>query len=98
MEYEAVCSRAVHLEAAKWSQEDLAVFMNAIASWIEPVKIHYLWRPQLRDPADEMVLEAAMNSQAFALLTFNTRHFLPATKKFNLNLLTPSQFLGAHHG
>ena len=97
MEYETVCSRAAHLEAANWTQDDLAVFLNAIASWIEPVKIHYLWRPQLRDPADEMVLEAAVNAQAYALLTFNTRHFLPAIKQFNVKLLTPSQFLGAHY-
>lgn len=97
MEYEAVCSRAMHLEAAQWTQQDLAVFLNVIASWIEPIKIHYLWRPQLRDPADEMVLEAAVNAQAYALLTFNTRHFSTAMKQFDVKLLTPSQFLGALH-
>ena len=32
---------------------------------LTPVDIAYLWRPQLKDPADEMVLEAAANASAF---------------------------------
>jgi predicted nucleic acid-binding protein len=30
----------------------------------EPVPTHFLWRPQLRDPNDEVVLEAAVNGRA----------------------------------
>lgn len=35
-----------------------------ILAMIEPVETHFLWRPRLRDPADEMVLEAAVNGRA----------------------------------
>ena len=42
---------------------------------IEPVETHFMWRPQLRDPADELVLEAAVNGRAEALVTFNRRDF-----------------------
>ena len=35
----------------------------------------FLWRPKLRDPSDEMVLEAAINGSADALVTFNRRDF-----------------------
>lgn len=57
----------------------------------EPVHLSYLWRPQLRDPNDEMVLETALNAGADALVTFNTKDFAEAVKRFNLKLLTPSE-------
>jgi hypothetical protein len=34
---------------------------------------HFIWRPQLKDPADEMVLEAAVNGHAEGIVTFNRR-------------------------
>ena len=45
----------------------------------EPVTTHFQWKPQLRDPADEMVLEAAANAQANAIFTYNLR--LPESLK-----------------
>jgi len=36
-------------------------FLDYMAGPIEPVKLHYLWRPQLSDVADEMVLETAID-------------------------------------
>jgi hypothetical protein len=40
---------------------DLGIFIDAVLAMVEPVETHFMWRPQLRDPADEMVLEAAVN-------------------------------------
>lgn len=54
--------------------------------------LHVLWRPQLRDPADEMVLETALNGQADALVTLNVDDFLPASR-FRLPVLPPGAFL-----
>jgi HicB family len=42
---------------------------------VEPVETHFMWRPQLRDPADEFVLEAAVDGEAAAIVTFNQRDF-----------------------
>jgi predicted nucleic acid-binding protein len=58
---------------------------------VEPIETHYMWRPQLRDPADEFVLEAAVNGQAAAIVTFNRRDFgnVPAT--FGIDVLTPAE-------
>lgn len=64
LEYEAVCSRSAHRTAAGLTQKEVGIFLDAIAALVEPVETHYLWRPQLRDPGDEMVLEAAVNGQA----------------------------------
>ena len=60
--------------------------------FIEPVHLHYLWRPQLRDPADEMVLETALNGRAEVLVTLNIADFVPA-RHFRLPVLTPGAFL-----
>jgi predicted nucleic acid-binding protein len=48
-----------------------------------------MWRPQLRDPADEIVLEAAANGQAAAIVTFNLRDFGLAPRQFGIEVLTP---------
>ena len=52
-----------------------------------------LWRPALRAPADEHVLEAAINGQAEAIVTFNVRHFALATVRFGIQLLRPGEVL-----
>ena len=58
------------------------------AVWVQPVGLHYIWRPQLRDPGDEMVLEAAVNGQVSALVTHNVRDFAAAASRFSLQVLT----------
>ena len=54
--------------------------LDGLAALAEPVETHFLWRPRLRDPADEMVLEAAVNGQANAIVTFNLRDYEPVKK------------------
>jgi len=63
--------------------------LAALASAAEPVTIHYSWRPQLRDAGDELVLEAAVNGRADALVTYNVRHFAQAAPRFGLRLARP---------
>jgi predicted nucleic acid-binding protein len=58
---------------------------------IELVETHFMWRPQLRDPTDELVLEAAVNGQAAALVTFNRRDFGAAPGRFGIEVLTPAE-------
>ena len=54
--------------------------------------VHFLWRPRLRDPQDEMVLEAAVNSRARFLVTHNIKDF--DSCRFNeLRIVTPQQFI-----
>ena len=44
-------------------------------------------------PADELVLETAVNAAADALLSFNLRHFRPAAERFGLLVAPPGPFL-----
>jgi putative PIN family toxin of toxin-antitoxin system len=92
LEYEDVLKRTEQQRAHGLSLEDIDGFLAAFASASEPVECHFRWRPQLRDPGDEMVLEAAVNGTAEALVTHNIRDFGPA-KLFQLRVITPGECL-----
>jgi predicted nucleic acid-binding protein len=47
----------------------------------------------LRDPNYEMVLDAAINGHANAIVTFNQRDFLPASNSFGIDVLTPGKII-----
>jgi predicted nucleic acid-binding protein len=55
--------------------------------------IWFLWRPQLRDPGDELVLEAAVNGGVDAIVTFNRRDFGSAAARFGVEILLPREAL-----
>jgi putative PIN family toxin of toxin-antitoxin system len=93
LEYEAACRRAEHRLAAGLDLAEIGIFVDAVIAMCEPVETHFIWRPQLRDPADELVLEAAVNGQAEAIVTFNLRHFGTAPMKFGVELLLPADVL-----
>ena len=93
IEYESVCTRQPHLDAAGLTSGDVTVFLDALASFTKPVPIHFLWRPQLHDPSYELVLEAAVNAGANALISFNLRHFKHAALNFGLHVSQPGPFL-----
>lgn len=90
LEYEAVCTRDEHMRAAGLSHSQAGVFLDALAALAEPVDSHFIWRPQLKDPSDEMVLEAAVNGRAQAIVSFNRRDFAAAPERFGLKVLLPS--------
>jgi putative PIN family toxin of toxin-antitoxin system len=94
LEYEAVCKQAQHRRAAGLSDRQVEIFLNAIIAMAEPVETHFLWRPQLRDPNDEMVLEAAINGGADALVTLNLRDFGTVPQRFGVDLLLPRAAIG----
>jgi predicted nucleic acid-binding protein len=90
LEYEAVLTRPEHLLASGVSVQAVSDFLDYLAVLAIPVRLHYLWRPQLIDEADEMVLETAINGRADYIVTFNTRHFAPASG-FNIGVIQPAE-------
>lgn len=92
LEYEAVLKRPEQLAAGQRNPAMVDAFLDALAIRAVPVHMFYLWRPQLRDAADEMVLETALNGRADALVTFNVNDF-DAAAKFALPVQTPAAFL-----
>ena len=91
LEYESVCRLAENRLAAGLNMSQVGIFVDAVIAMAEPVETHFMWRPQLRDPADELVLEAAVNGRADAIVTFNMRDFGAAPETFGVELLLPSQ-------
>jgi predicted nucleic acid-binding protein len=67
------------------------VYVTALIALAEPVETHFLWRPQLRDPGDEMVLETAVNGRTDALVTFNVRDFGSVPAMFGIDILLPRE-------
>ena len=89
LEYEAACRRVEHQVAAGLDTEQVTIFIDAVLAMVDPAETHFLWRPQLRDPEDEMVLEAAVNGQAEAIVTFNRRDFGNIPARFGIEILSP---------
>jgi putative PIN family toxin of toxin-antitoxin system len=55
-------------------------------------EIFFLWRPFLKDPKDDLVLELAVESESEFIITYNRRDFA-GIEKFGIKVLTPKEFL-----
>jgi putative PIN family toxin of toxin-antitoxin system len=93
LEYESVLKRPEIAKMHGLSTADVDDFLNGLAQLVQPVELHFAWRPQLRDPGDEMVLEAAVNGHVDALITHNLADFEVAKTRFSLNVWTPAKAL-----
>jgi putative PIN family toxin of toxin-antitoxin system len=93
LEYEASCMRAEHRLAANATENDVQNLLDSIVDVIEPVEVSYQWRPQLSDAGDEMVLEAAVNGRADAIVTFNRRDYGNAPARFGIDIVSSGEAL-----
>jgi predicted nucleic acid-binding protein len=93
LEYESVCMLAEHRLASGLSQSEVRVFLDRLISVAEPVQVHFRWRPQLNDAGDELVLDAAVNGRAQAIVTFNERHLREAKRQFGIEVMRPGEAL-----
>jgi putative PIN family toxin of toxin-antitoxin system len=93
LEYEDVLKRPEHRLAHGLTIEQIDEFLAELAAIIEPVDVHFQWRPQTRDPNDEMVLEAAVNGQADAIVTYNVVDFAEAGEHFEISVMRPGALL-----
>lgn len=93
LEYEAVLKRPEQRLGHGLGLRDIDRFLSALAAASEAVEVSFQWRPQLSDTNDEMVLEAAVNGQADALITHNLRDFAKGAERFGLRVLRPGEFL-----
>lgn len=93
LEYEDVLKRPEQRLAHGLTLEAVDEFLAGLAALIEPVELHFRWRPQVKDPDDEMVLESAINGQADALVTYNIRDFAEAGEQFKILIVHPADLL-----
>ena len=93
LEYEEVLKRPEHRLAHGLTPERIDEFLAELAALIEPVELHFQWRPQGRDPNDEMVLEAAINGRADVLVTYNVADFVGVAERFRISVIHPADLL-----
>ena len=93
LEYEAVLNRPEHLAARGLTSLEVGRVLDDLAAVAKPVKLAFRWRPRLRDPNDDMVLETAVNGNARAIVTFNLRDFEEAKESFGCAVLLPAAAL-----
>lgn len=92
LEYEAVLGREETRAATGHSLADVAQVMSALAAVAEGVDISFRTRPMLQDAADEMVLEAALNGNANAIVTHNVKDFSSALR-LGVAIATPGEIV-----
>lgn len=91
VEYESVLKRAGLLPHL--SETDMDGLLNYVLSRASIHQVFFLWRPFLKDPKDDMVLEAAVAAQSRYIVTFNLRDFAEVEKHFGIQVVTPQEFL-----
>lgn len=88
-----------HEDVIKRSKSQIKLNFTEISNILDYIcligkkrKIFYLWRPFLKDPKDDMILELAVESECDYIITFNKKDF-KNIEKFNLKVLTPKELL-----
>lgn len=90
LEYEDVLLRmTAELGLAGRDVRDLLDYLCSVAN---NQAIFFLWRPRLRDPKDDMVLELAAAAGCKTIITFNLRDFV-GVAEFGVRAITPRDFL-----
>jgi putative PIN family toxin of toxin-antitoxin system len=90
LEYEDAAYRSAIVSGL--STQDIDDILDYLCSVANRRRIFFLWRPQLRDPKDDMVLEVAVESHCDYVITFNKKDFT-GIEEFGIRALTPQEFL-----
>jgi len=88
LEYEEVLKRLL----PSMGEQNLNYLLDYLCTTSQDTKIYYLWRPILKDPKDDMVLELAVASNSDFIITYNQKDFVEA-KKFGIKISTPRELL-----
>jgi uncharacterized protein len=93
-EYESVIFRPSVRSQCPLSADEVRQLLQAFMSVCEWVNIYYLWRPNLKDEADNHVIELAIAGNASVLVTNNLKDFQNTQLLFpNLSVLSPQALL-----
>ncbi|MEA1918092.1 MAG: putative toxin-antitoxin system toxin component, PIN family [Campylobacterota bacterium] len=94
LEFEEVLLRPKNrLKYEYFSNDDIKAIIYDFIAISHKTKLHFLWRPFLKDSFDDKVLETAINGGASTIITYNIKDFVGVKEKFNIDILTPAQFL-----
>ena len=89
VEYEAVLTRPAVLAMARVSAKEVLSVLDELVSLCVPVAFDYRWRPQARDPDDDLVLETAINGAADVVASFNVADMQAGARRFGIAMERP---------
>lgn len=90
LEYEDALGR--HLAESPLQEQDVRELLDFLCAVAHRQQIFFLWRPYLRDPKDDMILELGVASRCKAIVTHNVQDFGDLSR-FGLQVFTPRDFL-----
>lgn len=91
VEWQSVLTRDENLPPNR-TAEDALRFLRYLASQAHLQEVHFLWRPFLRDPDDDMVLELAFAAGCHYIVTHNVKDF-HGSEELGITAITPRDFL-----
>ncbi len=90
LEYEDAAKRLIGKTRLK--KRDIDDVLDYICTEAKRWEIFYLWRPYLKDPKDDMVLELAVTSKCDFIVSYN-KHDFQNIRTFGLQVVTPKELL-----
>lgn len=75
MEYESLLTRDGKFDDCLLTAQEREELLDALLSASEWVQVYYLWRPNLRDEADNHLMELAISGAAEYVVSNNIRDF-----------------------
>ena len=88
LEYEAAAKKQLRTTGLTVSAVDAII--DYICHVAKHYKVYYLWRPFLKDPKDDMVLELAVSSNADFIVTYNRVDF-KGSEHFGIRTISPHE-------
>lgn len=93
-EYESVMNRQEIIAKYPITQAEVKALFSALISISQWISIYYLWRPNLKDEADNHLVELAMAGNARIIATNNLKDFGNSELHFpNLTILRPEDII-----
>ncbi len=90
LEYESVLKR--NKKALSINDHTIEVLIDYFCSVANLWDVHFLWRPLLSDPSDDMLLELAVRSSSNYIITWNLTDF-KGIEAFGVKALNAKDFL-----
>lgn len=94
LEYEAIQHRPNIADLCPLTNDEKKRLFMAYYHVCQWTQIHYLWRPNIKDEAENFLIELAVAGNARYLITNNIRDFQHAELTFpDLKIITPENLL-----
>jgi len=94
LEYESVMQRKEIISQCSLTNTEIYTLLVSFINVSQWISIYYLWRPNLKDEANNHLIELAVAGNAQIIVTKNVKDFQNAELVFpNLSILRPEEII-----